>query len=396
MEHWASWTLALVLGGLFLWSGAEKLKSPLRFMTIVGSYGGLIYRYRRSVAVVLPGVEMALGMGIILPVARLWFAVCMIGFQFVFLGIQVPRWDAELPYGCGCFWGQTPARINAQALEKNVLILLGAIGLVLLSSRYEAYHTLIIWGQALFRTRALAGVFLIAVLITWQMLGPRVIRRYVNAGIMYGSALSVLLVGAFLMQVVLRFPTPSVLAMLGVWTVVSGGLVCVFVVIRIYLRSASVDRRGWRQWIRVSMSRCTALVLKMASVATVEEMVIWGALYPVVSFFVPGPWSVFLCSEVFLAAHRWVWRRPGQSTGLLLLVSFTMLQAFTFLAFRNVIFNIVVHICWNLLRSPDADFTVLPSSEEVSGLPTPRKRIVDYMSLSWLGAVGLTLIGLVK
>ncbi len=93
--------LRLVMGGLFLYAGVLKLSDPAGFATTINLYGLVSWRMANFLAYVIPVVEIAAGLGLILDVrgALAIIVAQLLGFMCVLLYALHLGLDAD----CGCF-----------------------------------------------------------------------------------------------------------------------------------------------------------------------------------------------------------------------------------------------------------------------------------------------------
>lgn len=97
----------LVLGGIFIWAGADKILHPAAFAQAINNYQILPGKTINLTALILPWVELLLGtflvLGIWLPGAVALANVLLL----VFLGALVFNVARGLDVHCGCFSSST-------------------------------------------------------------------------------------------------------------------------------------------------------------------------------------------------------------------------------------------------------------------------------------------------
>ncbi|GKT06983.1 MauE/DoxX family redox-associated membrane protein [Desulforhabdus sp. TSK] len=97
----------LVLGGIFIWAGADKILHPAAFAQAIYNYQILPGETINLTALILPWVEVLLGMLLVLGV---WLpgAVALANvLLLVFLGALVFNVARGLDVHCGCFSSST-------------------------------------------------------------------------------------------------------------------------------------------------------------------------------------------------------------------------------------------------------------------------------------------------
>lgn len=118
----------VVLGSIFVVSGAGKLRHPVAFTVAIMEYRVLAPRQARRVACVLPATECILGFaciaGLALPVIAALLALLLLAFTWA-ISINLARGRS---FDCHCF-GSGGAQIGAPLLLRNVLLLLTAVWL---------------------------------------------------------------------------------------------------------------------------------------------------------------------------------------------------------------------------------------------------------------------------
>jgi uncharacterized membrane protein YphA (DoxX/SURF4 family) len=117
----------LLLAGVFIYAGAVKALDPAAFAASIDSYRLLPYPVAVSLALYLPWLEIAGGLGVVLPRLRLGALSLIFLLCLVFAAAVASAWLRDLNIGCGCFGG---GAIGAAALRES---LVRSIALALLS-----------------------------------------------------------------------------------------------------------------------------------------------------------------------------------------------------------------------------------------------------------------------
>jgi protein-disulfide isomerase len=132
-RSWLAAVFRLVLGGLWLWAGIEKLQDPRAFAQAVRAYDVLPEWLVKAVGYGLPVLEVCLGVLLVLGVltriaavvSGLLFVVFLVGIiQVAIRGIKI---------SCGCFGGGGISTSTSYALDilRDVVLLALAVFLVL-------------------------------------------------------------------------------------------------------------------------------------------------------------------------------------------------------------------------------------------------------------------------
>ncbi len=115
--------MRLVLGGTMLWAGWEKIPAPIFFVQTVHAYDILPEALATPFAVVVPWIELVIGLALIL---GLWtresalVSAVLLGSFGVAIGINIYR-GAEID--CGCFGAEGGRDSLHMALLKDLLLL---------------------------------------------------------------------------------------------------------------------------------------------------------------------------------------------------------------------------------------------------------------------------------
>ena len=123
--------MRLVLGGTMLWAGWEKIPEPIFFVQTVHAYDILPEALATPFAVVVPWIELVIGLALIV---GLWtresalVSGVMLGSFGVAIGINILR-GAEID--CGCFGAEGGRDSLHMALLQDLLLLAAALALLI-------------------------------------------------------------------------------------------------------------------------------------------------------------------------------------------------------------------------------------------------------------------------
>jgi len=130
----ASWLLRLGLGALFVYAALAKLKDPVGFALEINNYR-IWPALAPYGAVMLPGIELAAGVGVIV-LPRAWrraAALAIMGMMALFTAAVSVALARGINIDCGCFGGQS-GPISWLTVARD-LALLGASGALVLLER---------------------------------------------------------------------------------------------------------------------------------------------------------------------------------------------------------------------------------------------------------------------
>jgi uncharacterized membrane protein YphA (DoxX/SURF4 family) len=117
------------LGVMFLYSGYAKLSQPwLQFAVSIESFKLVPDNLLEPMARGLPWLEVATGLGVLLPVIAPWCALLATLMLTVFTGAGVSAYSRGLAVDCGCFGSGGGDPIGPKWFaEHGAMILLGLV-----------------------------------------------------------------------------------------------------------------------------------------------------------------------------------------------------------------------------------------------------------------------------
>jgi putative oxidoreductase len=115
----------ILLAAAFLYAGSFKALDPAAFALAIDNYRLLPYSAAVALAVYLPWVEIACGLGLFWPRIRLGALAVVVGLCLVFGGAIASAVLRDLDIGCGCFGGDGGSRASLLiSLLRSVALLL--------------------------------------------------------------------------------------------------------------------------------------------------------------------------------------------------------------------------------------------------------------------------------
>lgn len=108
--HWTARIVRLVLGALFIVAGVMKLRDPEAFTLVIDAFGLVSGSVSRTLSIVLPVLEIAAGLGLIMNVTLALHGVSAL--LLVFMAILVYGMHLGLDIDCGCYG---PEDVEARA-----------------------------------------------------------------------------------------------------------------------------------------------------------------------------------------------------------------------------------------------------------------------------------------
>ncbi len=123
--------LRVALGGLFVWTGWEKVQEPITFLNNIRSFHLLPDPYAAWVAMGLPWLEVFAGAALILGVCVEGGLAMIAGMLVVFLWAILYSMQRGLDINCGCFGGADDTSDFTELITRDVTLLVVALGLLI-------------------------------------------------------------------------------------------------------------------------------------------------------------------------------------------------------------------------------------------------------------------------
>ena len=118
MTNWiyklARWTL----GAVFIYTGSIKLLMPKSFAVLIEAYGIVPQGLTMSVAIVLPALEVAAGIGLVFDIEKSLGVIA--GLLILFLSLLIYGIWMELDIDCGCFGPEDPETEAFHGLRRSL------------------------------------------------------------------------------------------------------------------------------------------------------------------------------------------------------------------------------------------------------------------------------------
>ena len=136
----SKWRFSLILvarlglGAVFLIASLRKIQQPYDFLVAVYDYEIVGPTSGLALAMTLPWIEFAIGLGLIVGLFSLGSLIVCVALLFVFTLVQASIVFRGLPVGCGCFLSTADTRVTQ--LDVLVSASMLAIGVFALWARY--------------------------------------------------------------------------------------------------------------------------------------------------------------------------------------------------------------------------------------------------------------------
>jgi len=124
MKRWLLIAGRLIIAGIFLYAGYEKVKEPwLQFAISVESFKAVPDSWIQPIARILPWGEIALGFALLSGILTRWFALIATLLLGLFLGVGIRAYALGLTVDCGCFGAGNSGAIDAKWFGEHVAML---------------------------------------------------------------------------------------------------------------------------------------------------------------------------------------------------------------------------------------------------------------------------------
>ena len=115
--------LRLIVGGVFVVAGALKIWEPAAFATDIGNYRLLPHEAINLLAIMLPWIEVAAGLLLILGIWKRASALVVTVLMIVFLVAIAQALARGLDIRCGCFGTVDARKVGILALAQDAALL---------------------------------------------------------------------------------------------------------------------------------------------------------------------------------------------------------------------------------------------------------------------------------
>ncbi len=117
-----------LLAAVFIYASLDKIWNPAGFAASIDNYRMLPYMLIALMAAILPWLELACGVALLLGRWQAGAALLVMGMNAVFIVAIASAMARGLDISCGCFTTSTAgARIGAQKVLEDIGLFLGAL-----------------------------------------------------------------------------------------------------------------------------------------------------------------------------------------------------------------------------------------------------------------------------
>jgi len=124
MKRWLLIAGRLIIAGIFLYAGYEKVREPwLQFAISVESFKAVPDSWIQPIARILPWGEVALGLALLTSILTRWFALIATLLLTLFLGVGIRAYALGLIVDCGCFGVGNGGAIDVKWFAEHIAML---------------------------------------------------------------------------------------------------------------------------------------------------------------------------------------------------------------------------------------------------------------------------------
>lgn len=134
-HRWFLLILRVVLGGVFVYSGALKLGNPLAFADSIATFQLLPPQLINVVALALPPFEMIVGAMLLFGIFQRQAAFALLILTVAFMIFLLQAIARGLEVDCGCFGAGKPSAWSAWiSLGRDIFLIAGSVWLYVVAS----------------------------------------------------------------------------------------------------------------------------------------------------------------------------------------------------------------------------------------------------------------------
>ena len=130
----------LVLVAAFLLAAIPKIQDPVAFAISVESYRILTGQAVLWVALVLPWLELIIGLGLLVPKVRRASSLLIILLLFIFIGLHASAWIRGLDINCGCYAIENVSSNYFLLISRNCALIIAAVFVLTRDWRNQAQN----------------------------------------------------------------------------------------------------------------------------------------------------------------------------------------------------------------------------------------------------------------
>ncbi|OVE79054.1 hypothetical protein BVY01_03600 [bacterium I07] len=134
-KHWLLLLLRIGFGLMLIAASIDKIRHPMPFAEVVENYRVLGEGLSRWTAVIVPCMELLVGILLLIGVWSDAAITVNVLLMFTFLILVLQAYIRGLDIDCGCFFVEGESKIGILKIIENTLFLLGSIVLYRLYSK---------------------------------------------------------------------------------------------------------------------------------------------------------------------------------------------------------------------------------------------------------------------
>ena len=122
----------LLLTGVFVLAALPKIKDPVAFAASVNAFQVVSPGLANWIALVLPWLELVIGIGILLPPIKSSSGILIAVLLVAFIGLHISAWVRGLEIDCGCFGAKQSEKATNYLwlVTRNALLLCACLPVI--------------------------------------------------------------------------------------------------------------------------------------------------------------------------------------------------------------------------------------------------------------------------
>jgi uncharacterized membrane protein YphA (DoxX/SURF4 family) len=131
----------LLIGGIFVWAGVEKILAPFAFSVAIYNYGFFPGQLIGLAAAILPWVEAIAGLCLLAGLNTKGAAIITSVLLLLFVGLIIISALLGLNIDCGCFGG-VERKVGLQTIAEDAALLIVSVAVLLFEKSPLSVHVL--------------------------------------------------------------------------------------------------------------------------------------------------------------------------------------------------------------------------------------------------------------
>jgi len=135
---WSGHAIRLMVGATFVYAGATKVISPVRFITDVSNYHLLMWPMAVGLALYLPWLEMISGLAFLLRRLYRGALTIVLALMAIFIAASISAKLRGINVVCGCFGAPSRNLSFVSHILIDIVLLIAIVALWIIDNRIRA------------------------------------------------------------------------------------------------------------------------------------------------------------------------------------------------------------------------------------------------------------------